>query len=288
MTLIRARHHRILGAASALLLTVTLASCGSDDTPAAEPAGQNRSDNGPGGGQGGGPGFPGAFGEVAAVDGTTAQIRNQQSGQVAVSWTGDTTFTAAVGGTADDIKVGDCVRVTGSGQDSADAAEAVSVTEPVDGSCASPGFGGSDRRPEGRQPPDGAPDGTPPEGAPSQRPGGERPGGMVLGEVTKVDGDTVTVAAMSLAGGPPSDIDTEPTTETTTVAVGSDTRITTTADADAEDVKVGVCVTAQGEADSAGAITAESIAISQPVDGECGFPGGPRGGGMRPGNGAGS
>jgi hypothetical protein len=35
-------------------------------------------------------------------------------------------------------------------------------------------------------------------------------------------------------------------------------------------VKVGVCVAASGTTDDTGAVTATSMAVSQPVDGQCG------------------
>ena len=61
---------------------------------------------------------------------------------------------------------------------------------------------------------------------------------------------------------------------TVTVTTSADTTYTTTASATATDVKVGVCVTSRGETDDTGALTATSIAVSDPVDGECAVGGG--------------
>lgn len=273
---------RLSGVAAVPLLAAALTGCGSDGdgTDASVPAVQSQPQGGaapvPGGtGPGaGGRGFPGANGEVVAFDGSTAQVRNESTGQVAVTWTDDTVFTATVDGSVDDIEVGDCVVARRADEESAEPAESVQVTDPIDGSCvAAGGFGG--REGPGRGMP-GPGSGVPerPEGAPSGRPGmgGERPGlgTMVMGEVTAVDARSVTIEAVSFAAPPTEgEPETAPATETRTVAVDDTTAVTTTGDADADAVAVGVCVRATGETDDVGAVTAETIAVSDPIDGTC-------------------
>jgi hypothetical protein len=280
---------RLAGVAAAPLLVAVLTGCGSDGdgTDASVPAAQSQPQGGgaapaPGGtGPGaGGRSFPGANGEVVALDGSTAQVRNASTGQVAVSWQDDTVFTATVDGSVDDIEVGDCVVARGADQESAEPAESVQVTEPVDGSCAAAGGFGGRMGPGRGMPGPGSGSGAPerPEGAPSGMPGmgGERPGlgAIVTGEVTAVDAGSLTIDAVSFAAPPTEgEQETAPTTETRTVAVDDATAVTTTADADADAVAVGVCVQATGETDDVGAVTAETIAVSDPIDGTCGIGG---------------
>ncbi len=279
-----ARHRRLSGLAAFPLVVAVLAGCGSDGdgTDASVPAVQSQpQDSGsaqpPGrGGLGpGGRGFPGASGEVVALDGSTAQVRSESTGQVSVSWQKNTVFTATVDGSFDDIEVGDCVVAGGADEEAAGAAESVQVSDPVDGSCPSMGgFGGRAGERSGRSGPgSGAPER--PEGVPSDRPGagGERPGltATVTGEVTSLDAGTLTIEAISFpAPGAEGEQETAPTTETRTVAVDDTTAVTTTVDVDADAVAVGVCVRATGEPDDVGAVTAETIAVSDPIDGSCG------------------
>ena len=142
---------RLSGVAAVPLLAAALTGCGSDGdgTDASVPAVQSQPQGGaapvPGGSDpgAGGRGFPGANGEVVALDGSTAQVRNESTGQVAVSWTDDTVFTATVDGSVDDIEVGNCVVARGADEESAEPAESVQVTDPIDGSCvAAGGLGG--------------------------------------------------------------------------------------------------------------------------------------------------
>jgi len=259
-------------ATSALCLTIgfVAAGCGgssqassTDETQArgqAQTAGGGRS--------------PGGSGEVAAVSGSTAQVKGQDS-QVAVSWTDSTTFTQQVAATAADVAVGSCVMVTPADGDStstdAVTAAAVRITEATDGSCSVMGGGGGG--PQGGQAPANgeAPSGERPTDMPSGAPGGQGGGrgGFAVGEVTAVTDTGFTVSSQQ----PGSDTDAA---TTVTVTTSADTTYTTTAAATASDVTVGVCVTSRGDADDTGAITATSIAVTQPVDGACttGFGGG--------------
>ena len=262
-----------LATASSVLLVATLAACGggsddaaTDTSGAAAQAGgaPNAAQNG---GQGGG--MPGASGTVAAVSGSTAQVQNDQSGQVAVSWTKSTTFTQQVDATLADVTVGSCVMVTTADDDTA---ATVRITAASDDGC---GFGGGQR-------PAGAPSGMPtdmptdmpsdmPSDLPSGGPGGAGGGGFgTVGEVTAVSATGFTVSATQPGSEDASDV---------SVTVGDDTTYTTQAKAQASAVAVGRCVTARGDSDDTGAVVATTISVSDPVDGQCtaGF----GGGGMR-------
>lgn len=249
-----------LATASSVLLVATLAACGGNDD-----GGNEATDGGPQLQQGGpgGPGFPGATGTVAAVDGSTAQVQNPQSGQVAVTWTGDTTFTQEVDGSLDDVAVGGCVMVesddAGTDPDATEfAAATVRITEPNDDGGCGPGGPGGDR-------PEGAPSDRPSdfsEGAPDGAPDGTQVRGFGrVGEVTAVTADGFTLSTTTPGSDEPSEL---------TVTVDGDTAYTTTAPAEASAVKVGRCVTARGDSDDTGAVEATSIAVSEPVDGQCG------------------
>lgn len=269
---LRSRPRAIRSAAAvcgATLLLLGAAACGNaaNNGGTAGPS----SEGGPQGGQQGGPqdqragGMPGAFGKVAAVADHVAQVQGMQ-GQVAVSWTAATTFTKDVGAALSDVKVGTCVLVLPTDQSTsgnssggntpptAVTAASVRITQPTGGSCSpTRGPGGGD----GPQV-----QGAPPSGAPQ---GGQRPQvrglGGAAGKVTAVSATGFTVAS-ALPGGS--------STTAVTVTVGATTTYTTTAQGAASDVKVGVCVQAQGSTDDTGAVTATRIAISAPQDGQCG------------------
>ncbi|WGT46835.1 hypothetical protein [Tessaracoccus lacteus] len=228
------------------------------------------------GGQGGGMQINGTFGIIAAVQDSTLQVQGDD-GQTAVTYTDDTTFTTQVTGSIDDLATGLCVSGMGTGDDSSVTASSLTVTEATDDGCTggfSGGFGGGGERPSGDA--SGAPSGMPsmdpssmptdmpsdmasmdpgsmPSGAPEG--GGMGGGSFISGEITAVDGDTVTV------NGPD---DTE-----STFTVSDDTTITTTTDASLDDAVEGVCALAQGDTDDTGAVTATSIALSEATDGEC-------------------
>jgi hypothetical protein len=85
--------------------------------------------------------------------------------------------------------------------------------------------------------------------------------GGALGEVTAVSATGFTVDSVL----PGSDGNTA-----VAVTVAADTTYTTTVAGAAADVKVGVCVAAIGTTDGIGAVTATNIAVSPPVDGQCG------------------
>jgi hypothetical protein len=259
-----------------LALVGTLAACGSDD-PSADAAtsgteGPQTYGDPAGGAQGAGPGggqLPGAFGEIAAVQGRTLQVQNQQTGQVAVIWTSSTAITQQVAAALSDVTVGSCVMV-GSDSGSADAdtvaATTVGVSPPMDGACQG-GFGGPGDGPSGAA--SGMPTGVPPSGAPTDGP--RSFGGGAVGQVTAVSAGGFTVESSR----PGSD-----ETQSVTVTVSGDTMYSIEADADGSALEVGRCVQATGDADSTGAVTATRIGVSDPVDGECA---GPMGGARGPG-----
>jgi hypothetical protein len=276
---------RPLSSLVVVALLGALAACGSDkaatdaaatdtgasSTDAARPSG------GPGGGQ-----FPGAFGEIAAVQGRTLQVQNQQSGQVAVTYSASTMFSQTVATTLKKIKKGDCVTaVAPSGTSSAAktfTATRITVTAPVNGTCTG-GFGG--QQPTGARPsgmprggsPTGAPSGGFPTGAPG---GGQAPGGqggsfgtIASGQVRSVSGSKIVIAARQF---------NSTSRRPVTVSSAGSTKITTMATATAKSLQVGKCVTAQGSTNSSGTVKATRIQVAAATNGQCtlGF-GGPNG-----------
>ena len=209
--------------------------------------------------QQGGPdgGFPGATGEIAAISGKTLQVQSPMSGQVAVTYTGATTFTEEVAASIDVLDVGDCVMVQGEGSDTL-AATSVRISKPKNGSCAPVGRGGGPRIGRGEAPPQGMPTGRPtdlPSGAPD---------GMVavgaVGKVTSVDSTGFTIET-TLPG--------DDSTTTREVTTSDDTAWTDTVSANAQALAVGRCVMAEGAKDNTGVVTARTIAVSRKVDGQC-------------------
>jgi hypothetical protein len=290
-------------AGTAALLLFVVSACGAGGAPdsATPTAGaqlQNQSAQ-PGAGQG----PPGASGKVAAISGKTLQVQSAQSGQVAVTYTGKTTFSKAVKAASSAVKVGSCVMVRGSGKQTGTAkatdpvtAASVQLSDPVDGACGAgaPGLaGGGFDRTGGGSPPSGVP-----TGAPQSRSGGTgggqapRTGGggfdgarPVSGRVTAVNGSTITVAATTFVtqqgtgatGTPTASPSATPSTTPVVVTTTAATTYTKTVSATAKDLAVGQCVTAIGSANDTGAITASLIASQPPVKGECtgGLGGGP-------------
>lgn len=217
--------------AASLLLTAALAGCAGGGSGDDEPAGATTAapSGAPAGAPTGAPmsGPPGTFGEIADVKGRIAQVQNGMTGQVAVSWTDDTTFTEEVDASFDDVSVGTCVAVTD---------QTVRITEECD------------------QPAD-LPSDMPTE-LPSDMPTDLPERVMAtVGEVTAVSATGFTVQGLG--------------DEEVDVDVTDDTTFTTTADATADAVEVGRCLSAQGETDDTGAVTAATISVSDPVDGAC-------------------
>lgn len=271
MTMRRPSSHtrRALLPAALLLGVPLLAACGGDDTTVVDATVTAAPQTDAAGGQPGGrTAAPGVSGVVADVSGSTAQVQGA-AGQVAVTWTGATAFTREVGGSLDDVVVGSCVVATTED----DVAVSLRVKEASEDGCAAglAGSGGPGRG--GPGPGDGErPEGMPSD-LPSDRPEGERPeglpgglGGAVIGEVTALGADTVTVAALDLAAGVE---DGAASTTEQVLVVDTATEVVATVSATADDVAEGTCLTARGEADDLGAVTAASVALSEPVDGSC-------------------
>jgi hypothetical protein len=227
-------------------------------------------------------GGPAASGKIAAVTGKTVQVQNQQSGQVAVTYSASTMFSQTVATTLKKIKKGDCVTaVAPSGTSSAAktfTATRITVTAPVNGTCTG-GFGG--QQPTGARPsgmpsggfPTGAPSGGFPTGAPG---GGQAPGGqggsfgtIASGQVRSVSGSKIVIAARQF---------NSTSRRPVTVSSAGSTKITTMATATAKSLQVGKCVTAQGSTNSSGTVKATRIQVAAATNGQCtlGF-GGPNG-----------
>lgn len=283
---------RLLPALAAVSVLV-LAGCSAGASQAAAPATSAAPQQQQGdGAQRSGPGGGGTSGEIASVNGTVMQVRSTDA-QTAVTWTDDTTFTASVAGALSDVTVGSCVVAVSTATTSTDtdataplAATGIQLTTASDdGTCAG-GFGGG---PGGGQRPDGAPTDMPsmpagdrPSGAPTDMPSGAPGGGMrafngvAAGKVTAIDGSTLTVEVTGQ----------DDATTSRTVTVTDATTYTKSVAADATAVVVGQCASARGQADDSGKVTATSITVSAPTDGQCttgmlggrGFPGGGQGG----------
>lgn len=281
----------VLLAATGLVAAGTLAACGSSPATiaAGAPTGGSSASASTGGQVGGDSRFPGASGTIADITGSTLQVQNQTDGQVAVTYSGSTTFTAQVAAALADVKVGSCVTVTpvtssaqgsqgtSSGSAPADAvtAAAVRISQPQNGSCTG-GFGafGAGSRPSGF--PSRGASGRPTH-VPSGMPGGDaafRGFGGAGGTVASLSatGFTVTETRPDFgSGGPSAGASPSMTTSTVTVTVDGSTTYSTTTAADSSALAVGKCVTATGQADSTGAIAATRIAVSNPdSSGQCG------------------
>ncbi len=299
----------------ALALVLAGCSSGGDSTPAPAPS---TSAGDPPAAAGQRPGGGGTSGLIAYVSGQLMQVQTDDM-QTAVTWTDATEITAQVPASLADVVPGVCVTATRSvAAGSSDAGEdapvaQVAITQPVDGECGltfgpmgGAGWDSDDLpsgfptdRPEGfpTDLPEGArPGGMPtdmptdmpmpgdmPDGMPGDMPGdmpGGGFGGVTAGLVTTVSGSTITVETTERDG----------TSSTATVTVDDATAYTTTAASDAGAIVVGQCVLARGEADSTGTVTATTLVVSAPTDGECtargGFPGGDGMGGF-PGGAAG-
>ncbi|MBM7519814.1 DUF5666 domain-containing protein [Nocardioides nitrophenolicus] len=256
--------------AAGTALAAVLTGCGDDSTAATDVAGapsaQSAQSGGPNGGPGGG--LPGTFGLIAAVNGDVLQVRGQgqSAGQTAVTVTDATTITDQAAGTLADVTTGVCVvvrtadgDVTGNADSAPTAVTAASVSVTAaadDGSCTG-GFGG----PGGGEPPSGMPTDLPsdlPSDFPTDGSGmpGGRPGGFgTVGEVTSVSDSGFVVE------GRDGDV---------TVTVDGATTYTHQVAADASALTTGRCVRVEGDADSAGAVTATAIAVSDAVNDQCG------------------
>ena len=219
---------------------------------------------------------PGLTGEIAALTGQTFQLQDSDS-QTAVTYSDATTFTSTLAATLADVTVGQCVNVSNAaaadGTDAATVATsvAVAVTDAVDGACALGlgGMGGGGMA--GGTPPTDMPtglpedmpmgaDGTAPTGMPTDLPadaGGF--GSRTSGLVTAVTATTITVESTDVDG----------VVSSETVTVDDSTSYTKTSAADVSALAVGLCASAQGEADDTGSFAASAVALSVTGDDGC-------------------
>ena len=217
----------------------------------------NGAPTGPGGfGQGGfgqGQGRGGAFGTIASIDGSTIEITDRDGTSTTVETTDATTVTKSVEAKQSDLKVGDHVRVVGTGTSTAVAAERVTDTGDVAQATGAPPVGGE--APAGGPRADGAP------GAPAGADVGDR--AFATGVIASIDGSKMVVTA----------------TDGTSVDVtlSDTTTYSTTSAIEVADLAKGDTVMVRGETTD-GKVTATAIS-----EGELGFGGrGGFGGGGAP------
>lgn len=246
-------------------LALTLSACGSSGSPAASGT-ANNNQYGDGSGFGGARfGGGGTSGLVAAVTGSTAQVQST-SAQTAVSWTASTTFSDEVKTTKAAVKVGECVQAARAQTSSSSSSSSASMSAATVRIMTT--AGGCPTIRQGLRP------GGAPTNAPAG-PNGARPRNFrslaTIGVVTSVSASGFVVKPTAFGGTSSSAV-----TVTTTAA----TTYLQTRKATASAVKVGVCLAANGTADSTGAVKATRITVSQPTNGVCtqirfgGFPGG--------------
>jgi len=257
-----------LAAASGLAAVLTLAACGSSGGSTGATAAAPSGSTSPAAANGRTNRGPAASGTIAAITGRTMQVQNQQSGQVAVQWTGATAFSHEVVVSAAKIVVGSCVvatAATGSATSSSSSsftATRVVVSSPANGTCGG-AFPGGNR-------PAGAPTGSRPSGLPTDFPSGARPSGFpgrnrtgafAAGTVTARSGNTLTVTMPSLGS----------STSSTkrTVLLAAATKVYAQQKTTAKSLAVGRCVTAEGKADASGTVTATRVQISLSTGGSC-------------------
>ncbi len=261
--MIQLARRAVFVAAASVAAALVLSACGGSS--GANPPPSAAASSSAGAGQGTPTGGPAASGKVAAISGTTMQVQNQQTGQVAVSWSASTKFRHQVAVTIADVKAGDCVAaVAPSGTDSSATsftATTLTISPAVNGSCTAGGSGGPGGGRFTGAPPSGFPSGKLPSGLPSGVQG--RPiAAVAAGKVTSVSGSTLVVAARQFGSG-----DTSTTNKT--VTVDGKTKIIAEAATTSKSLKVGKCVTAQGKADSAGTVAATTVRITDPTNGQC-------------------
>lgn len=231
------------------VLALGLVACGSSSNSGAPaPASRQQSPN---------ParrGGPAASGTVAAVAAANIQVQNS-SGQVTVNFSGDTMFTDRVSATLTDVAQGSCVIVTGTGQPV--LARNVEISTANANGCTG-GFVGGGARPRngtGQQRP---------SDSRAPRPSGANGARPVAGKVTAVTGNGFTVQQDDQQTGATTDVQ---------VTVDANTTYGMSVSAKSDALKVGECVAATGQTDDTGAVTAKTIAISQPGPNGCGVGG---------------
>jgi hypothetical protein len=220
--------------------------------------------------------FPGVVGTAAAVSGSSLEVQNPTSGQVTVTFTASTPITDTVSVTAKDVTVGSCVTVVGKPSTTGSAgspvtATTVTISAPVKGNCAGAGgFGGGGFGGFGGGGTGGAGASPRPSFSARPRPTGSRGAfgngtfGGANGKVTSISATGFVVQAMRRTAGSSTATETD-----ITVITSSASKYLKTVTASASALKVGLCITAVGTANSIGAVAARSIRVSQPGPSGC-------------------
>ncbi|HWC33795.1 MAG TPA: hypothetical protein VG650_03095 [Mycobacteriales bacterium] len=291
VTAVRRPKARVLTiAAGAATLAVVIGGCGSG-SPSPGAAAES-----PGGGLSTSA-FDVVAGKVIAATSSSASVQTA-SGPSSVAFSATTRFTKTSPTTRSALAKGDCVTVTATAPPASAGtttttttrtitARVVTLTSTSGCSQAFPGrgFGGTPpsgtfgRGFTGAPPSGGFGGGGAPRPFPTGSPGAGRPGrfggpGTVqralgaLGSITSLTAHSLQLT--STFG---------QTTTTTTVDTTSATSYVTVADSSAIEVVKGSCVSAVGTTDVSGLLDARSVAISQPVGGQCRAAATPFGGG---------
>jgi hypothetical protein len=213
----------------------------------------------------GGGARPGARGEVTKLDGSEITVETtDQSGStstVVVRTSADTTYTTSVSGALGDLKVGDNIVVNGDSSNGPIVATSINDTGDAtfgrganrNGGQPPSGFSGGPPNGFSGAPPNGGSFPTPPSGGQGQ------PGGFTIGQITDIQGSTITVSGFS--------------GDTVTVTTNGSTTFTVMKSASFTDIKVGDTITATGDS-SDGVVTATAIRIGDTGSGPGGLPGG--------------
>jgi hypothetical protein len=220
------------------------------DTQAAasaeSPAGADQFAGGPGGGT-----FTvrGTAGTITGVDGDTLTVEADDGSETTVATDDDTVVRESVDGSVDDLAEGDNVLVTGESDDDG----TITADTVVDNGDAELTIAGG-------------PDGDAPDGLPAPPDGAELPDGPEMtrgfptaGEITSIDGDTLTVETAS--------------GESVTVTLTDDTTVTVNQDLEVDDLEEGDDVRVMGETSDDGVVDAAVIQV-----GDLATFGGPMGG----------
>lgn len=230
-----------------------------------------------------GGGLPGASGTVAAIDASSMEVQNPQTGQVTVKWTPSTVFTKTVDMAASSITAGECVTVIGTTSGGHLTARSVMISQATAaGSCT--GRFGPRRSGQGGFPTGSSPNFRARGSTPRSVPSALANLGLVNGKVTSVSGESMLVYGISSSGfarrgsagsTPPTSV----AATSITVGLSSSTTYSETQAAAAGDLAVNDCVTANGTSDSTGAITARSVRITSTGGHSCSgaLPGGAAG-----------
>jgi hypothetical protein len=258
-------------AVAAFFVTKSIAGSGGS-TPAAATNGNGSTSNGSGFGSSGTGGngnfqgrFPGASGEITAIDGTTLTLKDRQDQSVKVTTNDSTRITIEKTVAVADIAKGDRISVSGTQSGTTVAASRITIMNtqlrpPGSGSQGGATPGGSGVGPPGGFNGQGGPPGTGVNGNSSGSANRRPPGGFAFGTVTKIDGGTITISGFDGS--------------TTTVTTTSSTTVTKSVLGSFSDLKVGQNVRAIGTTGSDGTVAATSV---NEGSGGFGFFGGRRG-----------